>query len=101
MQRRTKIGEEQATLVVNEAAASTWNRANAPLGLQAPADPWPFQVPVYNLSAEPGEPALFGFVVAGKEPIFLDTEVSWEGDFHESFTIHLPAEPAGDPGCRR
>jgi hypothetical protein len=29
-------------------------------------------------------------VVANKEPVFLETEVAWESDFHESFTIHLP-----------
>lgn len=47
-------------------------------------------VPVYNLEPKAGEPALFGFVVAGKEVVFLETEVSWESDFHEAFTIRLP-----------
>jgi len=50
-------------------------------------------VPVYNLEPEPGEPALFGFFVAGAEEILLRTEVSWESDFHESFTIAEP-DPA-------
>jgi len=48
------------------------------------------KVPVYNIQPKPGEPALFGFVVAGKEVVFLETEVSWESDFHEAFTIKLP-----------
>ncbi len=47
------------------------------------------EVPVYNLEPKPGEPALFGFVVAGEEVVFLETDVSWESDFHEAFTIRL------------
>lgn len=52
------------------------------------------KVPVYNLVPKAGEPALFGFVVAGKEVVYLETDVSWESDFHEAFTIRLPeSEP--------
>jgi hypothetical protein len=47
------------------------------------------KVPVYNIEPNEGEPALFGFVVAGEHVVFLKTEVAWQGDFHESFTIHL------------
>ena len=50
------------------------------------------KVPVYNLEPEAGEPALFGFVAAGKEVVKLTTEVSWESDFHESFKIELPKQ---------
>ena len=48
------------------------------------------KVPVYNLEPEPGEPARFGFVIAVSKVVFLETEVAWESDFHESFTITLP-----------
>jgi len=47
-------------------------------------------VDVYNLEPKPGEPARLGFVVAFSRVIELETEVAWESDFHESFTIHLP-----------
>jgi hypothetical protein len=48
-------------------------------------------VPVYNLLPKEGEPALFGFKVgADEEEVFLTTEVAWEGDYHESFTIVTP-----------
>jgi len=95
----TKVGEEQANLVTNEdnvefPPGSSNIIANK--GTRLPLIPGVFQVPVYNLEPkgieagkEQGEPALFGFVVAGKEPVFLETEVAWESDYHESFTIHL------------
>ncbi|HYJ22627.1 MAG TPA: hypothetical protein VEW07_11475, partial [Solirubrobacterales bacterium] len=43
------------------------------------------------------EPAKFGFIVRKAIPIYLETEVAWESDFHESFTINLPntAEATG------
>jgi hypothetical protein len=50
-------------------------------------------VPLYNIEPEPGEPALLGFKVgtgAEKEPVYLETEIEWEGDYHESFTIVTP-----------
>jgi hypothetical protein len=50
-------------------------------------------VSVFDLEPEPGEPALFGFFIAGEEEVLLKTEVSWESDFHESFTIASP-DPA-------
>jgi hypothetical protein len=50
-------------------------------------------VPVYNLEPKPGEPALFGFKVGeAQEEVFLETEVEWEGNYHESFTIVPPKE---------
>ena len=96
----TKTGEEQATVVVNEEGFELEPGKPLPLGARIPLIPGVFQIPVYNLvpnslSPESREPALFGFVVAGKEPIFLRTEVSWESDYHESFTIHIPAEAEG------
>ena len=44
-------------------------------------------VQLFNLVPDPGEPALFGFVLAGSVRVLLKTELSWESDFHESFTI--------------
>ena len=95
----TEVGEEQANLVTNKAnvefpPGSSNILANK--GTRLPLIPGVFKVPVYNLTPkgieagkEQGEPALFGFVIAGKEPVFLETEVAWESDYHESFTIHL------------
>jgi hypothetical protein len=56
----------------------------------APSEALGTKIPVYNIEPKAGEPALFGFVAAGKEEVFLETEVSWQNDFHESFTIKLP-----------
>jgi hypothetical protein len=94
----TIVGREEITLVTTIA------------GVPAPSPPFPAgntlpkgfiippsessgtKIPVYNLQPKPGEPALFGFVAAGKEVVFLETEVSWQNDFHESFTINLPKQ---------
>jgi hypothetical protein len=66
-----------------------------PLGTAVPVPP----VPVYNIQPRQGEPARFGFSVAGSD-VFLDAGVSWESDYHEFFTIHvhkieLPIGPLG------
>lgn len=53
-------------------------------GLDVPVPP----VPVYNVVPKPGEPARFGFSVAGSD-VFLEADVAWEGDYHEYFTIHV------------
>jgi hypothetical protein len=42
---------------------------------------------VYNIVPEPGEPARFGFSLAGSD-VFLEADVAWEADYHEYFTIH-------------
>jgi hypothetical protein len=87
----TKVGEEEVTLVTNEAGAVVPGFGPIPVkGFVIPPTPGVTKVNVYNLQPKPGEPALFGFVVANKEPVFLETEVAWQSDFHESFTIHLP-----------
>jgi len=93
----TITGREEVTLVVNTANA-----------VPAPSPPFPpgtffpvgfvikpskasgTNVNVYNLEPKEGEPALFGFVIAGKEVVFLTTDVSWESDYHEAFTIARP-----------
>jgi len=87
----TKVGQEEVTLVTNE---PNFPSAGFPTGFVIPpSEGSGTKVPVYNLVPSPGEPALFGFVVGGEEEVFLKTEVAWESDFHESFTIELP--PAG------
>jgi hypothetical protein len=53
-------------------------------GLDVPVPP----VPVYNVVPKHGEPARFGFSVAGSD-VFLEADVAWESDYHEYFTIHV------------
>jgi hypothetical protein len=63
--------------------------------------PPPLKADVYNIVPKDGEPARFGFSLAGSD-IFLEADVSWESDYHEYFTIHahklevppIPAELA-------
>jgi hypothetical protein len=50
----------------------------------------PPPVPVYNLKPRAGEPARFGFAILGVIPVFLNAGVSWQSDYHEYFTIHVP-----------
>jgi hypothetical protein len=63
--------------------------AAGPLG---PIEPKPgmTQVPVYNVEPKPGEAARFGLELAGNE-VFLEGDVAWSSDYHEGFTIHVPA----------
>jgi len=71
--------------------------AAGPLGPIAPS-PGVTQVPVYNVQPEQGEAARFGLKLAGNE-VFLEGDVDWSGDYHEGFTIHVPAalpEELGD-----
>lgn len=98
----TRVGTEEVTVVTNrngielELAPNT--KVAVPKGfIVPPGESTGTKVPVYNLTPNEGEPALFGFVVAGKEPVFLHTEVAWQSDFHESFTIELP-NTASEPG---
>jgi hypothetical protein len=88
----SKVGKEEVTLVVNTAkAVPVAAGVFLPKGaIVPPKEETGTKVDVYNLEPNKGEPALFGFVVAGKEEVFLKTEVSWENDFHESFRIELP-----------
>jgi hypothetical protein len=70
---------------------------NAQTGFTPPA----LKADVYNIVPKDGEPARFGFTLAGSD-IFLEADVAWEGDYHEYFTIHakklevppIPAELA-------
>ena len=63
--------------------------------------PPPLKADVYNIVPEEGEPARFGFSIAGSD-VFLEADVAWESDYHEYFLIHahklevegIPAELA-------
>jgi hypothetical protein len=84
----SQVGEERLTLKVE---------AN---GAEVPPTPGVTRVPLYNMVPEFGEPAKFGFKIGGpgaKKTVYLNTEVAWESDYHESFTIHLPTP---NPGTR-
>ena len=52
----------------------------------------PLSATVYNIEPPEGEPARFGFNLAGNN-IYLRADVSWEGDYHEGFTIDVPELP--------
>jgi len=64
----------------------------APLGVPTEAPP----VTVYNLVPSAGEPALFGFELAGND-VYLKSDVAWHGDYHEGFTIDVPPTPKLEP----
>ncbi|MEX2107625.1 MAG: hypothetical protein WD827_01910 [Solirubrobacterales bacterium] len=89
----TITSEQNITLVKNQPGPEQW--AVIPPTFAPPVIST--KIPVYNLVPKPGEPARLGFVVNEALPVFLETEVNWEDDFHESFTIKLPntAEVSG------
>jgi len=97
----TRVGTEEVTLVTTVGGVVPAPSPPFPMGntlpkgaVVPPSEATGTKVPVYNLEPKPGEPALFGFVVAGEEVVYLETDVSWESDYHEAFTIRLPkSEP--------
>ncbi len=96
----TIVGRNETTLVVNTAGVVPAPSPPFPPGsflpvgfVIPPSEAQGTRVPLYNLEPEFGEPAKLGFVIAGKRVIYLETEVAWESDYHESFTIKLP-EPS-------
>lgn len=94
----TIVGRDEVTLVTNENEVEIspikFPGLKVPKGFVVePGAETGTRVPVYNLVPKEGEPALIGFVVGFKELIFLKTDVSWESDFHEAFTIDEP-EPS-------
>jgi hypothetical protein len=93
----TKIGKEKITLVTNKNEVEIAPGFKPPQGFVIPPTPELTDVDVYNLEPDEGEPAKFGFIVRKAIPIYLETEVAWENDYHESFTINLPntAEATG------
>jgi len=97
----TIVGRNETWLVVNTANAvpvpggSPTTGPFLPKGFVISPDPAKgTRVPVYNLVPDDGEPARLGFVIAGTRVIELEGGVAWESDFHEYFTIKLPAPSA-------
>jgi len=80
---KSKVGESFVT-------------AAGPLGPIAPT-PGVTQVPVYNVEPIQGEAARFGLELAGNE-VFLEGDVAWSSNYHEGFTIHVPAALPSDLG---
>ncbi|MGE5336067.1 MAG: hypothetical protein ACM3JL_01425 [Nitrososphaerota archaeon] len=91
----TRVGTEEVTLVTNVEGFEIAPGFPVPKGFVIPpSEASKTKVAVYNLKPRKGEPALFGFVVAAKEEVFLETDVAWHNDFHEGFTIKLPGPSA-------
>jgi hypothetical protein len=93
----TQTGEEKVTLATNKNEVEVQPGFKPPKGFVIPPTPGNTLVPVYNIAPAPGEPAKLGFVIGKKIPVFLETEVAWESDFHDSFRIKLlnTAEASG------
>jgi hypothetical protein len=50
----------------------------------------PLHAEVYNVVPVEGESARFGLELAGNE-VYLEGDADWSGDYHEGFTIEVPA----------
>jgi hypothetical protein len=50
----------------------------------------PLHAEVYNVEPVEGESARFGLELAGNE-VYLEGDADWSGDYHEGFTIEVPA----------
>jgi hypothetical protein len=85
----TKVGEDRVTLTTNKDEVELAPGFKAPKGFVVPPSEGGTKVKLFNLVPAPGEPAKLGFIINGRIPIFLETEVAWENDFHESFRIKL------------
>jgi hypothetical protein len=59
-------------------------------GVPTPPQPGATIVPVFNVEPKDGQSARFGLELGGN-PVFLEGDVAWWGDYHEGFTIHVPA----------
>jgi hypothetical protein len=91
----TIVGRDEVTLVTNVEGYEPSPGVPLPKGFVIPPDPEKGTlVNVYNLEPKAGEPSLVGFVIAFSKVIFLEGEVAWESDFHESFTVKLPPPSA-------
>ena len=97
----TIVGYEEATLVTNNGTAGVpplGIPAGSPEGVRVDPIEGFTKVPVYALVPAYGEPALNAFIIAGSKEVFLETDVAWQSDYHESFTIKMPEEaPQPDP----
>jgi hypothetical protein len=95
----TIVGYEEATLVTNngtEGVPALGIPAGSPEGVRVNPIEGFTKVPVYALVPAYGEPALNAFIIAGAKEVFLETDVAWQSDYHESFTIKMP-EKAPQP----
>jgi hypothetical protein len=81
--------EENAALMCPTAAVGTSLVTGSVLGVPSPV---PLSATVYNIDPPTGEPARFGFNLAGNN-IYLRADVAWDSDYHEGFTIDVPAIP--------
>lgn len=89
----SKVGREEVTVALKiEIPNPSPPPATLPPNFVIqPSEAQGTKVTVYNLEPKPGEPALFGFKVgATKEEVFLTTDVDWQSDYHENFTIVTP-----------
>lgn len=93
---KSQVGQEEVTVALNLEIPNPFPPPPATLPKNFVVAPNPALgtlVPLYNLVSKEGEPALLGFKVGSgteKEPVYLETEVEWQGDYHESFTIKTP-----------
>lgn len=101
----TIVGRNETWLVVNTANAVPVPGAPPgnflPRGFVIPPEAAKgTRVAVYNLEPKFGEPARLGFIIGFSKVIVLEGGVAWESDFHEYFTIHLPAPSVGVSSLR-
>lgn len=82
---------------LSEVGKSQVTASLPPLGIPSPPTAPATEVPVYNVEPKQGEAARFGLELAGNE-VFLEGDVAWDSDFHEGFTIHVPAALPEDLG---
>jgi hypothetical protein len=81
--------ESNPTALCAGAAVGESQVTGSVLGVPSPV---PITATVYNIDPPFGEPARFGFNLAGNN-IYLRADVAWDGDYHEGFTIDVPAIP--------
>jgi hypothetical protein len=83
--------------VGSEVGKSQVTASLPPLGIPSPPTAPVTEVPVYNVEPKFGEAARFGLELAGNE-VFLEGDIDWSGNYHEGFTIHVPAAVPEDLG---
>lgn len=81
--------ESNPTVLCATAAVGESQVTGSVLGVPSPV---PLTATVYNIDPPFGEPARFGFNLAGNN-IYLRADVAWDGNYHEGFTIDVPAVP--------
>lgn len=81
--------EGNPTVLCAGAAVGTSYVTGSVLGVPSPV---PLTATVYNVEPPFGEPARFGFNLAGNN-IYLRADVAWDSNYHEGFTIDVPPVP--------